>query len=472
MKLYEIIPAPEFEDFDIECKAVLNKEEDKIEGWAKSISAFSNSGEGHIFVGVDNDFNAFGLDRSNVDLTKNLVLLTINRHIFPHVKVFFTEMPLDNGKYILDILVPSFPEVVCLRVGDYNEKVYIRENGASVPASVAQIIALGKRKFGSDVNILDVTYEKKNYSHFLSLAKNFRRDGSEPSVENLITLEALTEDGRVKEGLSMFADSYNSDDSLVMCRLWNGLDKGVDEAIDKKTFKGPLGDTLIEILNFIKRNSRSGFVKMDDGSRLDTHSYPDLAVREAVVNAIAHRDYSIANTQIDVDIYKDRLEISSPGSWLLSSSPENYSLLKIPSVRRNKIICACFEAAGLMEQSASGFKKIAKIYERFPNKVPYLENHQDNFVVVLYDLLFEKDSEIPDDNKYESEIVSFCTGFSRSREEIQRHLGIQSRSYLNMKILKPMLEKGLIRRTAPAKSPNVKYITCSQKKVNMLLKSK
>ena len=458
MKLYEMIPISEFENYDVECKAKLNKEEENVEGWAKSISAFSNSGEGHIYVGVDNDFNAFGLDRETVDSTKNLVLLTIDRHIFPHVKVFFTELPLGNGRYVLDILVPSYPEVVCFRSGDYNEKAYIRENGASVPASVSQIIALGKRKFGSDVRALDVTFERKNFTHYLSLAKRFRKDGIEPSTEDLITLEVLTKDGRVKEGLAMFADSYDSDDSLAMCRLWDGMDKGVNEAIDKKTFKGPLGDTLLGILNFIKRNSRSGFIKMSNGSRLDTHSYPDLAVREAVGNAIAHRDYSISNTQIDVDIYKDRLEISSPGSWLLSSSPENYSLLKIPSVRRNKVICGCFEAAGLMEQSASGFKKIARIYEKFPDKEPYLENNQDNFVIVLYDLLFDRDVGFVEGSKYEEKVIAFCRGISRSREEIQKHLGIQSRSYLMRKILKPMLEKGSIKRTAPAKSPNVKYI--------------
>ena len=111
-----------------------------------------------------------------------------------------------------------------------------------------------------------------------------------------------------------------------------------------------------------------------------------------------------------------------------------------------------------MEQSASGFKKIARIYEKFPDKEPYLENNQDNFVIVLYDLLFDRDVGFVEGSKYEEKVIAFCRGISRSREEIQKHLGIQSRSYLMRKILKPMLEKGSIKRTAPAKSPNVKYI--------------
>ena len=458
MKLYELFPNLEFEDLDLECKSILNKEDDKIERWAKSLSAFSNSGEGHIFVGVDDDFNVFGLDRKTVDSMKNLVLLTIDRHIFPHIKVFFSEINLQNGKFLLDILVPSYTEIVCLRLGDYNEKVFIRENGASVPASVSQILALGKRKFGSDVKVLDESFERKDYSKYLSLAKKYREDGLEPSKEDLITLGALVQDGRIKEGLLMFSDAYDSDDSLLACRLWNGYDKGASEVIDKKVFKGPLGETFLSAMNFVKRNSGSGFIKLGDGSRLDTYAYPDLALREVIVNAIAHRDYSISNTQIDIDIYKDRLEISSPGSWLLASSPEHYSLYKIPSIRRNVVICGCFEAAGLMEQSASGLKKVANIYKNYPDKMPFLDNQSDYFSVTLYNLLYDGQEEKTAINKYEEEVVAFCTGIARSREEIQKHLKIQSRTYFTTNILKPLIDKGRLKRTAPSKSPNVKYV--------------
>jgi ATP-dependent DNA helicase RecG len=458
MKLFDILNVSEFEDCDYECKANLEEVEDKLEKWAKSISAFSNSGEGHMFVGVSDDLEAFGLDHKSVDRSKNLVLKTIDRHIFPHVKVHFATIPVGEGKYVLDILVPSFPEVVCLRIGDYNEKVYVRENGASVPATVAQIIALGKRKFGVDVRTTGASYSKKDFSHYLALAHRFRKDGSEPNENELITLEALSNDGRVKEGLAMFADNYDSEDSLLVCRLWDGLDKGSDQVLDKKVAKGPLGDTFLEAMNFIARNTKKGFLKIADGSRLDTRSYPELALREVLVNAIAHRDYSIENTQVDVDIFKDRIEISSPGSWLLASSPEKYQLMKIPSIRRNRIICASFEGAGLMEQSASGFKKVAKIYEPFPDKAPFLENGPDCFVVTLYDLFYGADSVQTQSNKYDGDILSFCTGEARSREEIQKHLGIQSRSYLMSHYIRPLLESGKLKATAPTRSPHIKYI--------------
>lgn len=121
----------------------------------------------------------------------------------------------------------------------------------------------------------------------------------------------------------MFSNDFESDETLVACRLWNGFDKGVDEVIDKKEFKDNLCDVFTNVMNFVARNSRSGYIKQKDGSRLDVTSYPETALREAVVNALAHRDYSIEGTQIDVDIFKDRLVISSPGRWLLPKNQAN-----------------------------------------------------------------------------------------------------------------------------------------------------
>ena len=173
----------------------------------------------------------------------------------------------------------------------------------------------------------------------------------------LINEEVVNQDGRITEGLNMFSDLYNSDDTLVSCRLWNGFNKGVDEIIDKKEFKGCLCNVYENTIDFIERNSKSGFIKLKDRTRLDTHSYPQIALREAIVNALAHRDYSIYGTQVDVDIYKDRIEISSPGSWLLDKDPNSYEFTSIPSIRRNRIICNCFSTMGLMEKKQKWLKE-------------------------------------------------------------------------------------------------------------------
>ena len=453
--LVEIIPGLDFENRECEFKLLLEKDSEKVEKWAKTLVGFANSVGGSMFVGVSDDGAAVGLDKKEIDESKNLVYQTINRHIFPHIEPDFATYPASEGRYVLEVKVPYLNEMVIYKVGDYNEKVYIREHGSTVQASVSQILKLGKRKLGVDSQLQDEQYAKNHFTLYNALAKKYRPDGKEPSLEDLISVEAIAKDGRITYGLKMFSDSFSSDETLLCLRLWNGYSKGVDEALDKKELKGPIPYVFEEAIRFVMRNSRSGFVKMKNGGRLDTFSYPELALREALVNAVAHRDYAIEGTQIDVDIYKDRMEILSPGAWLLDKLPNQYDLERVPSVRRNRVICSCFASAGLMERSGSGFKKIAQIYRDF--KKPVLEGNDDFFSITLFDLLGEEENVFQ--GKYDEDILSFCSDVARSREEIQEHIGYMSRTHFTSDILNPLLKKGLLVRTAPVKSKDQKYLT-------------
>lgn len=459
MYISELISIDNLENTNHEFKLKLETEKEKIEKWAKSIVAFANTSSGYIYVGVANDGYVVGLNNQEIDETKNFVLLTINRYIFPHVSIKFDLIKCDNEKNVLSIFVDYVNEMVIFKAGDYNEKVYIRENGASVPASINQILKMSKRKFGIDGQVLNAQYEKNKFTSFNKLSKIYRNDNQEPTLKMLINEEVVNQDGRITEGLNMFSDLYNSDDTLVSCRLWNGFNKGVDEIIDKKDFKGCLCNVYENTIDFIERNSKSGFIKLKDGTRLDTHSYPKIALREAIVNALAHRDYSIYGTQVDVDIYKDRIEISSPGSWLLDKEPNSYEFTSIPSVRRNRIICNCFSTMGLMEKSGSGLKKIYEVYEKLNAKLPKLENNSDYFLITLYDLLNSDESLIKTIGLYDKKILDFCKNNAKSREEIQNYIGYSSTSNFIKKVLKPLIESGALVPTAAKHSKNQKYLT-------------
>ena len=302
--------------------------ENKVEKWAKTLVGYANTYGGYILVGASNNKDVVGIDGDEADRTKILVLKTINRHIFPHIAVSFSVFPCGEGKYILAIWTGYLNEMVIFKSDDYNEKVYIREDGSTLPATISQILAMGKRKPGMDSQLLNEQYEVKNFSKFIHLAALYRKDGEKPTEKVLISKEIVGQDGRITEGLKMFSDGFDGDETLAVCRLWNGFGKGSDEVIDKKEFKGCLCDVFDSIMDFVSGNSRSGFVKNADGSRLDTSSYPKIALREAVVNALAHRDYSIDGTQVDVDIFKDRLVITSPGGWLLPKNPMNTILIR------------------------------------------------------------------------------------------------------------------------------------------------
>ena len=102
--------------------------------------------------------------------------------------------------------------------------------------------------------------------------------------------------------------------SRIFCTRWNGLDKGsiFEDAIDDKEYSGNLISLLDNGLTFVKNNSKIKWKKTNTG-RDDMPDYPERAVFEAIVNALIHRDYMILGSEVHIDMYDDRLEITSPG---------------------------------------------------------------------------------------------------------------------------------------------------------------
>ena len=229
-------------------------------------------------------------------------------------------------------------------------------------------------------------YDESAWSDYLDLCRTFRNDGSAPSVKELQNEEIISGDGFAKSGFVMFRNEYDGDDTLISCRLWQESRKS-GTVLDSSRFKGSLAAAFQNALYFIERNTKTGWKKTEKGGREEIRSYPREAVREALVNAIAHRDYSIAGTQIDIDIFPNRIDIVSPGSWLLPRKYEEYPVGAIPSIRRNAIIAACLDVANLMERGGTGFQTMVYSYSGYPEdiKLKVLE-----FVLKAETLAYEK----------------------------------------------------------------------------------
>lgn len=415
MKINELYLDILAEDTKYEFKALLNPNEPLK--WAKTIVAYANGEGGYIFVGVSDNRDAFGLSVEEIDKTKNLITLINDRHIFPHAKMTYGMRSVDDNaeKFVLAVKVFSADSIVRYREGDFNENVYIRGDG-----------------------------------------KEFRSDKSAPTVKELQNEEIISKDGFAKSGLMMFKDDYSGDDSLICCRLWRGKDKS-GTVLDSEKIKGPLSKGLKLALQFIERNTKTGWKKTPDGGREEIRSYPKEAIREAMVNAIAHRDYSIYGTQIDVDIYSDRIDLVSPGSWLLPKDYNEYPLGAIPSIRRNTIIAACLDVANLMERGGTGFQTMIESYkDSSEEKQPCVMIYPGFLDLRLFDKLYQAEEtfvELSDTEK----IIKLLKESPRSAKELQAVTSYKSRSRFLEEIINPLIEEGKIVREGSPKSPTAVF---------------
>ena len=206
--------------------------------------------------------------------------------------------------------------------------------------------------------------------------------------------------------------------------------------------------------SMIKRNDR----------RTNVDAFPKRALFEGVINAVAHRDYYQDGTQIQLDLFRDRLEISSPGGFYRGEKfGKNYDLSGIISKRRNELISGVLVACNVMEAAGTGFEKIAEDYaEADERHRPYIYAASDHFTLVLPDLTYEQgvaDSDlsaiafvpVPDGTEHDEKVLSFCYHQARRASEIAKFLGLSDSTYFRKMILENLVKNGYLIKSKTAR---------------------
>ena len=166
---------------------------------------------------------------------------------------------------------------------------------------------------------------------------------------------------------------------------------GVMDAKDDQEYSGGILSMLQYAEDFVRVNSRRAWHKLAR-TRVEFVEYPERAVHESLVNAFIHRDYLVTGSEVHVDIFDDRLEITSPGGMPGERSLEDFDVRSIPSIRRNPLLADMCERLKLMERRGSGVKKIFEDYTKnFKNpgaRMPALESFPTYFRVILPNLIY------------------------------------------------------------------------------------
>ena len=158
--------------------------------------------------------------------------------------------------------------------------------------------------------------------------------------------------------------------AFIQAVCYRGVERNADYQLDARDITGPLDVQIKEACRFVERNMRIGAIKVP--ARIDIPQYAMSAVFEAVVNAVAHRDYSISGAKIRLHMFSDRIELFSPGGL-----PNSLSLDEIGSRQfaRNELICTCLSRFPLPREYATPSR--TRIIDRRGEGVPVIMSDTD-----------------------------------------------------------------------------------------------
>jgi predicted HTH transcriptional regulator len=318
----------------------------------KTIVAFANTDGGKLLIGVeDNTHKIVALDKKTADKTILMIHRQVKDRIQPDIPYDIKGINVKTGeetRYIIEVDIKKRRNLPVTLHADGLMGIYVRNFGRTDIASSEQIkdLILLSDNVPFDTAKTDIIYDEKKYKKLHLVAEERK---SKISVKELISKGAITDDKHVTKGMELFADDYDGLRTKVVATVWPGITKGGSIVIASEEYTGNLLSVLEKTISFITAHSANGFKKIETQT-VPYVSYPLRAVTEGVVNAIGHRNYYMFGTQVEINIFPDRLEITSPGALLgVRNLYKEKNIASIIPRRRNEIICNILEICKYME---------------------------------------------------------------------------------------------------------------------------
>lgn len=228
--------------------------------------------------------------------------------------------------------------------------------------------------------------------------------------------------------------------------------------LDNERIEGSIPEMLERALQFVRRNMKTKtIIHSDSGRREDRTDYPMTAVREALINALVHRDYSMHTEGMPIQIlmFEDRMEIHNPGG--IYGRLRTDQLGKMQPDTRNPVLAAALEVLGITENRYSGIPTIRCAFAEYGMREPVFSSERGHFAVTFHKEVQRTANVLHDNSANLYDLLAFCRT-PRTRKEICDHLGLSSMSYAIQLYIMPLVEQGLIKLTIPDKPKSPKQL--------------
>jgi predicted HTH transcriptional regulator len=362
----------------------LSLEVDKPRSWLKTVSAFANGLGGSLYFGVDDDRAVAGLPDAQKTAEKISELIVARVEPSLHYKL---ESLSVEGKEILRLSINGGGSTPYYYKSGDNRTAYYRSGNESVKVTDRLLTELILKGSHRTFDALDSDYLYADHS-FTLLNSAYKKNTGETLAlpDDLISFGLLGKENHLTYAGALFADYCPVYNSRVFCTRWSGLTMraGLIDALDDAEHSANVITLVKNGVEFMGKHNHVMW-EVKKLLRLEYPDYPQEAMREALINAIIHRNYSVMGSEVHIDIYDDRIEITSPGGMYDSKPIQNYDLRKVPSTRRNPVIADLFQRLDYAERRGSGIKKILRGYEG-KERQPEFYSDESMFRTTLYNL--------------------------------------------------------------------------------------
>lgn len=418
----------------------------------KEIIAFANSDGGTLYIGVRDDGEIVGLD--DPDGTALQVSNMVRDSIKPDVTMFLHYRTIEEaGKKIIAVNIQRGTDrpYYIAKKGMRPEGVYVRQGYSSVPASDSAIRRMIKDTDGDQFETMRCLEQELT---FQATEKEFQLRKVAFGPRQMRTLKLMDNDG-LYSNLALLLSDQNP--HTIKAAIFQGTTQMIFK--DRREFGGSLLKQMNEVYEYIDFHNQTR-ATIEKLSRIDVRDYPEIAVREALLNLLVHRDYSFSASAL-ISIYDDRIEFVSIGG--LMPGIDLADVLVGLSVCRNQDLANIFYRLHLIEAYGTGLTKIMEAYEGASEK-PIISTTKNSFKITLPNINAKYENtavSAPTENTHaapvqeldgsEHQVLAYVQAHGAvTRQQVEALLGISASSAT--RLIKKMVAGGLLLQTGKAKS--------------------
>ncbi len=411
----------------------------------KEVIAFANTDGGIVYVGIDNEGNAIGL--TDVDNEYTRITNGIRDAIMPDVTMCVKFTVQDNKVVRITVNEGTNKPYYLKSKGLKPSGVYVRQGTSSVPASPEQIRQMIK---DSDGDTFEELRSLEQNLTFDAAERAFKMYGVEFNREKYRALGMVQSKDDIYTNLAMLL----SDQCPYTTKIAVFSDETCTVFRDSKEFSGSLFRQFEDAVNYLALcNKTSSVIK--GVVRTDKKDYPEEAIREALLNALVHRDYGFSGSII-INVNDSKMEFISLGGLLPGLSTDDIRIgISQP---RNKNLAEVFHRLRLIESYGTGIRRIYKLYENCTAQ-PTIEATGNAFKIVLPNMNEASETAQKDDvfvTAQMRQVLKFISNNENATDaDLEQFLGVKHTRLYNL--LREMKELGLIRVVGRGKEK--RYVT-------------